>query len=202
MLICAPIGELIEYKLTPCAVPAGSRGTLRDLVPTGLSAGAAAASGMMHTMGTMLGGVRGMVANVVGPRLGESPPQQVSMPNSSAPAAPALAAEALDLNCVAWRAWDLCRRSSWPATKRPSRRRDKAGHSAALLVRCPATQCLIGQSVDSASSEATAWLSQVETATYNAPHRRLWMGPQFVFKASDRGYWPACHKPSRVSQCR
>lgn len=26
------------------------------------------------------------------------------------------------------------------------------------------------------------WLSQVEIVTHAGPHRRLWMGPQFVFK--------------------
>lgn len=27
-----------------------------------------------------------------------------------------------------------------------------------------------------------SWLSQVEIVTHAGPHRRLWMGPQFVFK--------------------
>jgi breast carcinoma-amplified sequence 3 len=26
------------------------------------------------------------------------------------------------------------------------------------------------------------WLSQVEIVTHAGPHRRLWMGPQFIFK--------------------
>lgn len=26
------------------------------------------------------------------------------------------------------------------------------------------------------------WLSQVEIITHAGPHRRLWMGPQFIFK--------------------
>lgn len=26
------------------------------------------------------------------------------------------------------------------------------------------------------------WLSQVEIVTSSGPHRRLWMGPQFIFK--------------------
>lgn len=26
------------------------------------------------------------------------------------------------------------------------------------------------------------WLSQVEIITHAGPHRRLWMGPQFMFK--------------------
>lgn len=26
------------------------------------------------------------------------------------------------------------------------------------------------------------WLAQVEITTHAGPHRRLWMGPQFVFK--------------------
>lgn len=26
------------------------------------------------------------------------------------------------------------------------------------------------------------WLSQVEIITSSGPHRRLWMGPQFIFK--------------------
>lgn len=31
-------------------------------------------------------------------------------------------------------------------------------------------------------SEEERWLSQVEIVTHAGPHRRLWMGPQFVFK--------------------
>ena len=32
------------------------------------------------------------------------------------------------------------------------------------------------------NSNESRWLSQVEIFTHSAPHRRLWMGPQFVFK--------------------
>lgn len=35
------------------------------------------------------------------------------------------------------------------------------------------------QEVDTAEDR---WLSQVEIVTHAGPHRRLWMGPQFVFK--------------------
>lgn len=31
-------------------------------------------------------------------------------------------------------------------------------------------------------SNGTDWLSQVEIITHAGPHRRLWMGPQFMFK--------------------
>lgn len=40
-------------------------------------------------------------------------------------------------------------------------------------------------SPNSASSDRSAndqWLSQVEIITHAGPHRRLWMGPQFMFK--------------------
>lgn len=38
-------------------------------------------------------------------------------------------------------------------------------------------------SVDSDPSDNDErWLSQVEIVTSSGPHRRLWMGPQFIFK--------------------
>ncbi|XP_044579572.1 uncharacterized protein LOC123261814 isoform X1 [Cotesia glomerata] len=38
------------------------------------------------------------------------------------------------------------------------------------------------RSVQSLDSAEDRWLSQVEIVTHAGPHRRLWMGPQFVFK--------------------
>jgi len=35
---------------------------------------------------------------------------------------------------------------------------------------------------DEGEDDDDAWLSQVEMLTYEGPHRRLWMGPQFAFK--------------------
>ena len=32
------------------------------------------------------------------------------------------------------------------------------------------------------SSGSNNWLSQIEILTHVGPHRRLWMGPQFIFK--------------------
>lgn len=32
------------------------------------------------------------------------------------------------------------------------------------------------------SDDESRWLSQVEIITHAGPHRRLWMGPQCVFK--------------------
>lgn len=33
-----------------------------------------------------------------------------------------------------------------------------------------------------AGADDDRWLSQVEIITSSGPHRRLWMGPQFIFK--------------------
>jgi hypothetical protein len=43
---------------------------------------------------------------------------------------------------------------------------------------------VVGQQkcADMCMSEEERWLSQVEIVTHAGPHRRLWMGPQFVFK--------------------
>lgn len=35
---------------------------------------------------------------------------------------------------------------------------------------------------DDCDDQSECWLSQVEIVTHAGPHRRLWMGPQFVFK--------------------
>ncbi|CAH4036543.1 uncharacterized protein LOC123711094 isoform X2 [Pieris brassicae] len=40
---------------------------------------------------------------------------------------------------------------------------------------------------DMCMSEEERWLSQVEIVTHAGPHRRLWMGPQFVFKTYNCG---------------
>lgn len=37
-------------------------------------------------------------------------------------------------------------------------------------------------SISAAASSGGDWLSQVEIITHAGPHRRLWMGPQFMFK--------------------
>lgn len=44
---------------------------------------------------------------------------------------------------------------------------------------------------DRANEDDEHWLSQVEIVTHTGPHRRLWMGPQFVFKTfnSTSGVW-------------
>ena len=35
---------------------------------------------------------------------------------------------------------------------------------------------------DERDDRSDSWLAQVEIITHAGPHRRLWMGPQFVFK--------------------
>lgn len=35
---------------------------------------------------------------------------------------------------------------------------------------------------DDSDERSESWLAQVEIITHAGPHRRLWMGPQFVFK--------------------
>lgn len=42
-----------------------------------------------------------------------------------------------------------------------------------------------------ASDNDERWLSQVEIVTSSGPHRRLWMGPQFIFKTynTPSGYY-------------
>lgn len=35
---------------------------------------------------------------------------------------------------------------------------------------------------DDSDDRGESWLAQVEIVTHAGPHRRLWMGPQFVFK--------------------
>lgn len=36
--------------------------------------------------------------------------------------------------------------------------------------------------MDVSAENDERWLSQVEIVTSSGPHRRLWMGPQFIFK--------------------
>lgn len=54
----------------------------------------------------------------------------------------------------------------------------------------PLDNCLLRNRMDTkdaitesdASDNDERWLSQVEIVTSSGPHRRLWMGPQFIFK--------------------
>lgn len=165
LLLCAPSAELFEYKLSPHTVSA-PRSALMGMMPSSASS---AASGVMTTVSSVWGGMRGVVANVVGnPRLGESPPNSLAPP-----LAPQPAIEVLNMSCMAARAWDVCRRTSWLPTKKTARKQAKDKAPAHAL---PAR----ATSIDTASE--SAWLSQVETGPYNPPHRRLWMGPQFSFR--------------------
>ncbi|KPJ10524.1 Breast carcinoma-amplified sequence 3-like [Papilio machaon] len=56
-------------------------------------------------------------------------------------------------------------------------------NSSALPPSSPLLQTLsCRRCVEVCMSEEERWLSQVEIVTHAGPHRRLWMGPQFVFK--------------------
>ncbi|XP_060800827.1 uncharacterized protein LOC106134548 [Amyelois transitella] len=70
--------------------------------------------------------------------------------------------------------------AQWPL-QRP------AGGCADLLAPLPPANPLLQPAAaagcaDMCMSEEERWLSQVEIVTHAGPHRRLWMGPQFVFK--------------------
>lgn len=69
--------------------------------------------------------------------------------------------------------------AQWPL-QRPSAAAD-------LLAPLPSSNPLLQvvsyrRRADPGMSEEERWLSQVEIVTHAGPHRRLWMGPQFVFK--------------------
>ncbi|KAG6461726.1 hypothetical protein O3G_MSEX012820 [Manduca sexta] len=69
--------------------------------------------------------------------------------------------------------------SQWPL-QRPAAAAD-------LLAPLPPSNPLLQpltcrRCADICMSEEERWLSQVEIVTHAGPHRRLWMGPQFVFK--------------------
>ncbi|OWR44363.1 Breast carcinoma-amplified protein 3 [Danaus plexippus plexippus] len=69
--------------------------------------------------------------------------------------------------------------SQWPL-QRPAAASD-------LLAPLPPSNPLLQpmscrRCADICMSEEERWLSQVEIVTHAGPHRRLWMGPQFVFK--------------------
>ncbi|XP_058788982.1 breast carcinoma-amplified sequence 3 homolog isoform X2 [Phymastichus coffea] len=46
----------------------------------------------------------------------------------------------------------------------------------------PLLEAPLTRNLDDENSNESRWLSQVEIFTHAGPHRRLWMGPQFVFK--------------------
>ncbi|CAK1578054.1 unnamed protein product, partial [Parnassius mnemosyne] len=69
--------------------------------------------------------------------------------------------------------------AQWPLQRPPA--------AADLLAPLPPSNPLLQplscrQCADMCMSEEERWLSQVEIVTHAGPHRRLWMGPQFVFK--------------------
>lgn len=163
LLVCTPAAELVEYQLHPEVTQAPGRGALMGLVP-------ASATGVMNTMGTVFEGVRGMVANVVG-----------RAPEAPLPAAAPAPSDQLALSYSAGRAWDLCRHRAWPATRKATRSRTRDRPPATAGAAAAAAAAAVRDARAEAESD-TRWLSAVERTTYNAPHRRLWMGPQFTFK--------------------
>lgn len=64
----------------------------------------------------------------------------------------------------------------------------KSPHSSEFQLPLPPTNPLMTQFETSSgindriNEDDEHWLSQVEIVTHTGPHRRLWMGPQFVFK--------------------
>ncbi|XP_013161529.1 PREDICTED: uncharacterized protein LOC106113351 [Papilio xuthus] len=69
--------------------------------------------------------------------------------------------------------------AQWPLQRTPA--------AADLLAPLPPSSPLLQtlscrRCVEVCMSEEERWLSQVEIVTHAGPHRRLWMGPQFVFK--------------------
>ncbi|XP_047526440.1 uncharacterized protein LOC125063834 [Vanessa atalanta] len=69
--------------------------------------------------------------------------------------------------------------AQWPLQRPPA--------AADLLAPLPPSNPLLQplscrRCADMCMSEEERWLSQVEIVTHAGPHRRLWMGPQFVFK--------------------
>lgn len=74
---------------------------------------------------------------------------------------------------------DVEAKGQWPLCRSPN--------SAELFAPLPLSNPLLSvsftpknnQELDTAEDR---WLSQVEIVTHAGPNRRLWMGPQFVFK--------------------
>lgn len=89
--------------------------------------------------------------------------------------------DGLFVSHAALRQWDVCRGRDWPAT---TTRLGRVSHaqpegSDSELSPPPSPGADLGSFERPDDKE---WLTQVEIRTANAPHRRLWMGPQFAFK--------------------
>ncbi|KAL0122117.1 hypothetical protein PUN28_007114 [Cardiocondyla obscurior] len=70
-------------------------------------------------------------------------------------------------------------KGQWPLCRSP--------HSSDLILPLPLSNPLLSVSFTPKNNQEfdtveDRWLSQVEIVTHAGPHRRLWMGPQFVFK--------------------
>ncbi|XP_068154800.1 breast carcinoma-amplified sequence 3 homolog isoform X3 [Drosophila tropicalis] len=86
----------------------------------------------------------------------------------------------IELEVEARAQWNLGRRKDGSHEIIPPLAMDnwliKDRHHASLLMDSLANQ------FDEPDERAESWLAQVEIITHAGPHRRLWMGPQFVFK--------------------
>lgn len=74
---------------------------------------------------------------------------------------------------------DVEAKGQWPLLRSPG--------SMEIVPPLPLSSSLIGvpalpNNLQQLESDEDRWLSQVEIVTHAGPHRRLWMGPQFVFK--------------------
>lgn len=126
----------------------------------------------MKTMGHMLEGVRHYV--IGSPSLGrQSRHCNVVEVNRGM----------FNVICVAESWFDLCRQRQWADTlHRKFVAHGAGGNLDALTIRNSRTESESIASTNGSTCDTKDWLAQVELSTYQPPHRRLWMGPQFVFK--------------------
>lgn len=83
---------------------------------------------------------------------------------------------AIELEVEAKAQWYLGRRENTPDIQPPLPREN-------WLMRDPSYQSLDNEpNSKDTDDQNERWLSQVEIITHAGPHRRLWMGPQFIFK--------------------
>ena len=175
LLVCTAEGQVVEHLLAPRLVPA-----------------VAPAAGLVPASAGYVSSLSAMVVGVVAPAPRPEP--------SKRPAPVDVTEGGVELELAAVRCWDVCRHSDWKTDKRPMPAQLAQISDVAATVQ---RSCSTLPNIHSAQtrhrlvlfeSDSTSWGVEAMATTYVPPHRRIWMGPQFTFKACCRSIAPSSRR--------
>eukprot|EP00051_Salpingoeca_urceolata_P032401 m.15536 g.15536 ORF g.15536 m.15536 type:complete len:1030 (+) comp5044_c0_seq1:275-3364(+) len=167
LMLCTPNGDLVEHKMQPYGP--GEKRRQAAAAATTLHGGTIIAEGS-----GIIDGVVSSVGSMFNSRQaggGDDSPQRTGVDKF----------QRIGLACAATRVWDLCRRQDWKVTSRRLSSRQQQPSEQGQQEMGEVAQAVDPPVATHYGDDEMTWLSAVDMQTYQAPHRRLWMGPQFAF---------------------